>query len=190
MAGLTPRMSYFMSIIGKIKDPEQRAGLIAAMEQESEYSGRSTTGTGDGFRGSASGEVMRAPWRGEHEMPGNFERQQSMGNSLAEDALIRQGLGGQYAYEPGQPVVAGVNNVNMAMVANAPDFAKSRSDEIYYSGPPDMNQQNMFRPLDQDPSGKRPFTKKEVKSLQRFNTEMIERMYGDRPFYYEFFGGR
>ena len=45
-----------------------------------------------GFTGRLDGQVTRAPWRGEHDMPGNFERRQKMANSMAEDAAMRESM--------------------------------------------------------------------------------------------------
>jgi hypothetical protein len=59
---------------------------------------------GSSWSGAADGEVIRAPWRGEYDMPGNFERGQRMGNSLANDALLREGLSYEYGYDPGRGV--------------------------------------------------------------------------------------
>lgn len=67
------------------------------MESEFEYSGRSVgRSANQGFTGAIGNpDPVRAPWRGEYDMPGNFERQQHMANSMANDAMLRELLGSE-----------------------------------------------------------------------------------------------
>lgn len=60
-------------------------------EREYDYSSSGTDIT-QGFSGRIDGGVTRAPWRGEHEMTGAFERRQGMANSMAEDAAMRESM--------------------------------------------------------------------------------------------------
>jgi hypothetical protein len=53
---------------------------------------RTGTNPADGFTGRIDGGVTRAPWRGEYDMPGNFDRRQKMANSMAEDAAMRESM--------------------------------------------------------------------------------------------------
>jgi hypothetical protein len=69
--------------------------VISGLENEFENTmpaGR--TGISEGFTGRFDNpDPVRAPWRGEYDMPGNFERYQSMANSMAEDAALREAMG-------------------------------------------------------------------------------------------------
>lgn len=48
----------------------------------------------EGFTGRIGNpKPTKAPWRGEYDMPGNFERQQHMANSMANDAMLRELMG-------------------------------------------------------------------------------------------------
>ena len=69
--------------------------VLGQVESEFEYSGSPPgRSANDGFTGDWTGaDPVRAPYRGEHDMPGNWERGQSMANSMAEDAMLREALG-------------------------------------------------------------------------------------------------
>jgi hypothetical protein len=156
---------------------------------------------GPGFEGNIAGEVVRAPWSGEYDMPGNFERRQRMANSLAEDAALNAGRSHSYGWEQGQPVVADWRKTGEAMAANSPGFARDQTEQIYYSGPPDTGRmmQNLYDPLKWDPSGKRPFTSGDVESMSGLINrsdrvggnmrEAMARLFKDRPFADQIFGG-
>jgi len=76
--------------------PEMRQQGIQSLQSQSEYSmPGERTGVSSGYTGRFDNpDPIRAPWAGEHDMPGNFKRGQSMANSMAEDAAIREALGG------------------------------------------------------------------------------------------------
>lgn len=92
---------------------------------------------GSSWSGAADGEVIRAPWRGEGDMPGNFERGQRMGNSLANDALLRQGLAHKYEYDPEYGVDV---TYQPGVPLGGPGGAKHNeafTNSVHLSGPPD-----------------------------------------------------
>lgn len=71
--------------------PEQLQGALQQLESQSEYGGGIGRSANEGFTGRWDNpDPIRAPWAGEHDMPGNWERGQSMANSLAEDAMLRE----------------------------------------------------------------------------------------------------
>lgn len=72
---------------------------LGEMEAEFEYSGRPPgRSANEGFTGRIGNpDPVRAPWRGEYDMPGNFERSQHMADSMANDAMLRELLGSRRA---------------------------------------------------------------------------------------------
>lgn len=70
---------------------------ISQLRSEFEFSGSPPgQSANEGFTGDwTNPDPTPAPWRGEYDMPGNFERQQSMANSMAEDAMLREALGSE-----------------------------------------------------------------------------------------------
>lgn len=185
MPGLTDRDQYFMGILrDKKASAEQKAAAMYQWQQESEGFNRRRGVEGSGFSGSATGEVTGAPWRGEFDMPGNFERKQKIANAMAEDAMSAAGRSYQYGWKPGQMVEASWMKTSPAMAANAPSYARDQTEKIFYTGPPDSaaQREHMFDPMRWDPSGKRPMTEDQVKRLadmiSRGKAEWAERTYG------------
>ena len=171
---------------------QARQEAMNDLQRESEYGMRmpGDRPENDTLQGNIDGDVMRAPWRGEFDMPGNFERRQSMANSLAEDAALNAGGSHSYGWERGTPVVMDFANHGLAYMANARDYTLNQ-DRAFLSGPPSVDRMlaNPGDPATFDPSGKRAFTERDVKMLRGLNPEMVERLMGDRPFYNEIFGG-
>jgi len=67
---------------------------MSALEGKYERGGDYGSSANQGFTGFIGNpEPTRAPWRGEYDMPGNFERGQHMANSMANDAMLRELLG-------------------------------------------------------------------------------------------------
>ena len=92
-----------MEMLEAVQDAEAKGKLppgsydqaVGQMESEFERSGSPPGRSGnDGFTGRIGNpDPVRAPWRGEHDMPGNFERGQHMANSMANDAMLRELMG-------------------------------------------------------------------------------------------------
>jgi hypothetical protein len=72
--------------------PGSYDSAVSDMRYSSEYSGEAMgQSANDGFTGAIGNpDPIRAPWRGEYDMPGNFERRQHMANSMANDAMLRE----------------------------------------------------------------------------------------------------
>lgn len=89
-----------MDILDSVQRAERQGKLppgsyqqqLNDFESQYDYSSPGATSGGDGFSGRIDGGVTRAPWRGEHEMTGAFERRQGMANSMAEDAAMRESM--------------------------------------------------------------------------------------------------
>jgi len=71
--------------------------FIDQMESDFEFSGSPPgRSANQGFTGRIGNpDPVRAPWRGEYDMPGNFERQQHTADSMANDAMLREVLGSE-----------------------------------------------------------------------------------------------
>ena len=155
MPGIPQRV---MDIIGQLdslskvkpKNEEEAIGLQQARQQlmnemksASEGMGQMDPGAleGDGFTGRIDGQVIDAPWRGEYDMPGNFERRQKMANSLAEDAFLGAGLGSEYKFDPTQPMEGKIISSSPAMAANMPEFMNNKT--AYFMGPPEPSKYGM-----------------------------------------------
>lgn len=115
---------------------EEAAWLMDQARRESELGGR-VDRFSDGFSGTVDGEVIDAPWRGQYDMPGNFERGQRTANSMANDALLDAGLSYEYEYDPeaGVPVVyqPGVPLGGPGGARHNEQFTRG----VMLSGPPD-----------------------------------------------------
>lgn len=96
---------------------------------------------GDGWSGAYDGEVIRAPWRGEFDMPGNFERGQRMGNSLANDVMLDNELSYKFQYDPRK----GIDAYYQPFVPLGGVAGKFHNDAftqpIHYTGPIDTGKQ-------------------------------------------------
>jgi hypothetical protein len=82
---------YKAEAAGKVP-PGTYESRMAELESQYEYSMPTGRDASDGFSGRIDRQVTPAPWRGEYDMPGNFERGQRMANSMAEDAALRESM--------------------------------------------------------------------------------------------------
>ena len=175
---------------------EERQGLIAQWQRESEGQMPGARGREDFWQADQYGRTVRAPWRGQFDMPGNFERKQNMANSMGQDALLREGLSYQYGHKEGDPIAVDYSQHSIPYLANARSYTTAQDDDTaYLSGPADQDRllANPSNPERWDPSGKRAFTKKEVKQGMEMMRGPMREMYirrnKDRPFFAEIFGG-
>ena len=105
--GFTPEMENMMLMLDELMkpamqnklraagiDPEQaREEFLSEMKSMSEYN-TSRSPFAEGFTGRIGNpDPVRAPWRGEYDMSGNFERRQDMADSMANDARLGMELG-------------------------------------------------------------------------------------------------
>jgi hypothetical protein len=143
-----------LDILDRLASDGDAEGYWAMMESARQASEERlpTERGGSGFSGAMDGSVIRAPWRGEHDMPGNFERGQRTGNSLVNDALLREGLSHEYEYDPEYGVDA-VYQV-FGPINGAPMLNDTRQRKIHWSGPPDPGKmwQHPFTPALWDPN--------------------------------------
>jgi hypothetical protein len=75
--------------------PGSHDRALAEVEYQFEGSGSPPgRSANQGFTGRIGNpDPVRAPWRGERDLPGNFERSQHMADSMANDAMLREVLG-------------------------------------------------------------------------------------------------
>lgn len=96
-----------MEMLNSIQEAEAAGKLppgsyeraLGEAEHEFERSGSPPgRSANEGFTGRIGNpDPVRAPWRGEYDMPGNFERSQHMANSMANDAMLRELMGSKRA---------------------------------------------------------------------------------------------
>jgi hypothetical protein len=140
----------------------------------------------DGFTGRIDGKVFDAPWRGEFDMPGNFERRQRMSNSLAEDAFLGAGLGSSYEFDPNTPMEGKIISSSPAMAANAPELMNSK--EALFMGPPEVSKYGMPGDTARLNKGKM-LTEDQLKNIERMlrggrgMSASADRLYGDNEVY-------
>lgn len=140
--------------------------ILSTMRSKTEYGLREP---GDPLTGGEfSGQIgnpppIRAPYRSENEMPGNFERTQTMGNSLANDAALRNALSHEYTYDPevGDPV--DYYAASQAHVAIDPESAGGKRTAVL-EGPLDWRKQLKYRhdPRKWGPTDETVLTEKEL----------------------------
>jgi hypothetical protein len=154
-------------------------------------------------------EPMRAPWRGEFDMPGNFERNQSMANSLAEDEALRTGLSHSFRYDPTKPYGVEVFKGSPAQSAMFSDDQKaSMKEKLFFSGPPEWSQSPGSWGAGgsgwglRDPSGGQPISQNEIDTIMRsvlgnsgdrYNSKMADmyaRAHKGNPLYEELIGSK
>lgn len=169
--GMTPGVAAGIQLLEQLAKIKPRTPEEAAqLEQARTQAMNQVQGMSEGFdqdRGPTTPgdwrepDPISAPWRGEYDMPGNFERRQTMANSLAADEALRQGLSYQYkAPKEGELTRMDIQweggLAGAAYYANAID--KPKGKQVYYSGP-ELSQGMMRSPWNYrnwDPSGKQP----------------------------------
>ena len=104
MPTMGPRdVQGIMEMLDAIQQAEARGKLppgssqrrLQDLEAQFEYGGGGTgQSANEGFTGRIGNpDAIRAPWAGEYDMPGNWERGQKMADSLANDAMLGRLLG-------------------------------------------------------------------------------------------------
>jgi hypothetical protein len=70
--------------------PPHPEEVMQQLRTQSEFNPENPS-SNDGFMGRIGNpDPIPAPWRGEFDMPGNFERKQHMADSMANDAMLRE----------------------------------------------------------------------------------------------------
>ncbi len=78
---------------------------LQELQAQFEFGGGGTgRSANEGFTGRIGNpDAVRAPWRGEYDMPGNWERGQKMSDSMANDAMLGKLLGYKRKRGEGEP---------------------------------------------------------------------------------------
>lgn len=123
--------------------PGSTEAALQGLRNRFEFSGKSVgDSANEGFTGRWTGEEpVRAPWRGEYDMPGNFERSQNMADSLAEDAMLRESM--KYSYRlpkgdetpPGTYALARYPGIEHDIWAQEAGFAPKGMQNPMYRSP-------------------------------------------------------
>ena len=186
----------------KPKTEEEAYGLAQAKQELMNQAQQTSEGMGqmdphelrgDGFTGRIDGKVFDAPWRGEFDMPGNFEREQRMANSLAEDAYANAGRGYEFKMDPSQLIEGKIIRSSPAMAANAPWLMNNEA--AIFDGPAEVSRFGMPGDTRRLNKGKM-LTEDELKSISemlqggRGMQGMAERRYGKNSVYQKMFGGQ
>ncbi|HET6454987.1 MAG TPA: hypothetical protein VFI02_11335 [Armatimonadota bacterium] len=142
----------------------------------------------DGFTGRIDGKVFDAPWRGEFDMPGNFERRQRMSNSMANDAMLGASLGSKMDFDPSRPMESTLISDSPAhsaiMSELGPDWSSNK--KLYSMGPVKNSKYGMpgdVQRLNRD----KMLTEDQLKSIERMLSGPMaasaDRLYGDNEVY-------
>jgi len=190
----------------KPKTEEEAYGLAQAKQELMNQAQQTSEGMGqmdphelrgDGFTGRIDGKVFDAPWRGEFDMPGNFEREQRMANSLAEDAYANAGRGSRTEMGPNGLMEGKIIRDSPAHSAIMSELGPewSSSQRAVFDGPPEVSPFGMPGDTRRLNKGKM-LTEDELKSISemlqggRGMQGMAERRYGKNSVYQKMFGGQ
>lgn len=192
----------------KPKTEEEAYGLAQAKQELMNQAQQTSEGMGqmdphelrgDGFTGRIDGKVFDAPWRGEFDMPGNFEREQRMANSLAEDAYANAGRGSRTEMGPNglmEGKIIRTTPAHSAIMGEAGlgDFTGTRG--AIFDGPPEVSKYGMLGSVESLNRGSM-LSEDQLKSIERMlsggNSRMkasYDRRYKNNSVYQKMFGGQ
>lgn len=207
MPGIPQRVTDIFAQIDSLskikpKTEEEAYGLAQAKQELMNEAQRASEGMdqmdtraleGDEFTGRIDRQVFDAPWRGEFDMPGNFERRQRMANSLAEDTYANAGRGYEFKMDPSQLIEGKIIRSSPAMAANAPELMNNEA--AIFSGPAAVGKYGLPGDTRRLNKGKM-LTEDDLAAISTMLSGgkgmrgMAERRYGGNEVYQKLFGGQ
>lgn len=205
--GVVQNMMAYLEALNRVQPKSEaeaqgvemaKQDLLSQMESRMEYGLREPGEPlpEQGFSGQIGNPApIPAPYHGEYDMPGNFEREQRMSNSLANDAALRTALSTKYKYDPEVGVPVSFAKMNWAHLVNS--GLNPGWDTVYLEGPPDWRNQIRYPndPRKWGPGNSKVFSEKDImghgKMLARASKlgtsslknwmRVMDRMYRNRP---------